>query len=62
MQNFDVAMVATISAENYEEALRNAVQWAQAIADQENGAAGMIAITDYEADNDGQRVLYLDAI
>ena len=56
MQEFDVAIVVTIEANTYDGALRIANNIAEGL---EIDGETAEAITNYDHDNDGQRVLYL---
>jgi hypothetical protein len=59
MSQYDVALIVSIDASTYKDALRSALDLAKGIAqDGEN----ISAVTHYEHDNEGQRVVYLDAV
>ena len=59
MPKYDVALVVSIEADTYNEALKSAVDLADGIA--QDGEL-ICAITAYDSDNEGQRVLYLDPV
>lgn len=57
MPKFDVALLITVEAETYDDALKYADQLAEGIGMTEEISCS--AVWDYERDNEGQRVLYL---
>lgn len=57
MPAYDVALLVTIEADSYEEALGEARMLAEGVASAEELSCS--AVLDYERDNEGQRVLYL---
>ena len=58
MSEYNVALVLTVSAETYQRALEQADEIAEGFV---QDGYNISAVIDYELDNDGQRVLYLDA-
>jgi len=60
MQSYDIAFIGTIEANSYEEALEQGHYLAAGVGDSEQLAFSVVR--DFEYDNDGQRVLYLDAV
>jgi len=60
MQSYDIAFIGTIEANSYEEALEQGYYLAAGVGDSEQLAFSVVR--DFEYDNDGQRVLYLDAV
>ena len=57
MNTYDVALIVSIPADTYEEALNAAGHIAAGLGDTEE--LSVSAVLDYEYDNEGQRVLYL---
>lgn len=57
MEGYHVAFVATVDAENYREALALADKWAK-----DSKYMDIEAVTHYDRDNNGQRVVYLHPI
>lgn len=54
---YTVALLVSIPADNYEAALQEAEDMAEGLGIMEE--LSVSAVTDYEHDNEGQRVLYL---
>jgi len=58
----DVAIIATIQADSIGAAYKDAIRLCQAISeDFDQEGEQVIAVTEYEEDNDGQRMVYLHA-
>ena len=57
--SYDVALLVTVTAPTYEDALIEAENIADGLGQEE---VFVSAVLDYEYDNDGQRVLYLHPI
>lgn len=56
---YEIAIVVSIPASTYEDALAQAEELAESMST--DAGMGVEAISSYEHDNDGQRVLYLHA-
>jgi hypothetical protein len=60
MNRYDIALLVTIEAESYREALREASKLADGIADSDN--IPVSAVMSYDIDNENQRILYLSPV
>jgi hypothetical protein len=59
MASYDIALILTVEADSYDEALTQAAYVAEGVG---NDGENISAVFNYERDNDNQRVLYLHPI